>query len=1499
MTTRFGYHVPNYRLIFQSYNALGDGKLSRSDFQRIFATNQLSFTNSELSKVIQRFDVNKDGVVDYSDFLSYITGICDASARAAGRIAEAADEFRTWALEKQNKKLAKDGNIDSTSAWRLLKPKHGRLDSETINHILRQRRKRLNAEQIRLLQVLMAPAANGEVNQAAFHAFVNHVPKKMYVIRISICNSAMHLTIVTYCSSTMLYELKKLVGSGPVKSDIDEIYNRLNVEVNGKLSLVNFSQQLNALAAEKATHQVDLKDLVYVVQYTGANCGGDGAVLIDRFLAVVRDNQDRRNMKSEFVTHYDSPQFLEGVNLLRDELKRCAKTPDGKFDYMVPFRLFDKDNTGEIVLSEFEVAIRELGVDKYLTDQEIKGLMRRFDPNASGAIDFDEFLRSNLAESSSSSSRRLNISVLPDPILQRILEDIIINERLTRENVGAYCGSIKRMFGIIDKDTTGLVPANRFVETLKEMSVVVPKADMDILVKEFAGEDDTSGDVQYLLFCEAIAQKCQQGGEEQIILDSPPSEMLNLLKTLHQQYHQARKNMESGGHDFNIDRAFGVDNDSTKCVFLSIDDFKDVLWAAGVQHPYLREELEAMMNCFRLHLNSGFNVALFRKFLSKGPSAFFADNSGALGSHVDRLLGELQSFLSTGKDAGARLFTLFSELNADSSGFISHDEFLQLLQRAGFRHFLSSEDEKLLLQFLDTNGDGAISYTEFVTFAKHADEKPKPLIEKESTSALLPSPTKSVIRDGAPASPTQHPASPTPGSPPKDSSASLTVNSPAKPDTDERPHIPVLNEIGKLSRLLRPPFPFAKYFSKYRVKKTEARVKVRVFEKVIDKFLDRLVMQRVVYSMKDMDTELLVQAYGVANDDGTVVNYEEFLGDVSKAQERAAEIDAESASSSSESDDELSCSSEEEERPTMKVSKTIGSVLLQAIQRAHKTAGELETLKLLLSTLSKDLAAKKQEAVSEKKFYKLLMTLTLRLRNKDACKLLACFKTEHYGRTLYEAKPFLAAIEEQVNIAIGPPKEKSERVAPAPSPPVEVKPITPAPAGPPPTLDPVLAKKIYRCFLAAAQHNISGRRLLEKCDVAKTGKLTLLEFQTVLRLMGCKLTDAELEAVKTALGDPNSAHINYSILVQQMGPDRQHRPRRARAISTETPPYDRVPEYPEKLRSMPQVPSPIPGDRGFRTEPVPIQKETTHVPLSFEEANRMDSFIAQFFSELLHMRRVDSARLHQCFEPYDIKCTGFISIDAFNAVMRKLDIFLPVDVASTVITRFTAVSGEKFDYVDFGQVVGSSLQPKSIPSQVHPTPHVVQPTPAVDIVRLAAPPQKTIAHRGPVARVAEETSLQNSRGNQTEVMGHFCANMYDVSLTSLCIFSQIFKLNLPVIETDLSAKGPAPQLKRVPSKRIGDEENGWKCPVCFHKQTRATATCEICAAQNPASVEFQSLLQCSACGFRNKSDARTCDLCTVTLRRSMPSSTTGAPCSPSKQCSIAPQKPVPCNGWFA
>ncbi|KAF1318178.1 Calmodulin protein 3, partial [Globisporangium splendens] len=779
MTTRSGYSAPNYRLIFQSYNSLNDGKLSRSDFQRIFATNQLNFTNSELSKVMQRFDVNKDGVVDYTNFLRYVTGICDASPCIAGRIFDAAEEIRAWATEKQNKKMAKDGNIDSTAAWKCLKLKHGLLETASLDHILRQRNARLDSEKLQLLKVLMALATNGEVNQAAFHAFVNHFPKKI---------------------ATMVYDLKKVIGPVPQENKPDVIFDRLNVEDNGKLSLVSFVKQMNALAMEKNASVTDLKDFVY---------------------------------------------FLEGVQLLRDEIKKCAKTLDGKFNFLIPFRQFDKDSSGGIMLSEFEAAIREFGVDKYLSDQEIKSLVRRFDPNSSGAIDYDEFLRFNLAESTSS-SRKLCISPAMDPAVHHILEDIVIHERLSSASAVAFCSSLKRMFGTIDKETTGFVPNERFVQTLRDMGITVPKAEMDILVHAFAGEgNDNAGEVHYLHFCDLLLEVCAQEDDGSLSRSGgpPATELLDLLMKLHNEFQDVkRKTQQAGYADFDFYRAFGIDKYIKQSLFISAEEFKEVLWAA------------------------------------------------------------------------------------------------------------------------------------------------------ESANVNVP--------------------------------------------------------------------------------------------------------------------------------------------------------------------------------------------------------------------------------------------------------------------------PSLA-------------------------------------------LSPALAERIYRCFLNAAQKNISGRKLLEKCDATKTGAVTLLEFQTVLCLMGCTLREGEVDEIKKVLGNDKNSQISYIALVQQISKLQQQMQKAAATVVDRgdryrpSPTGDKAPSKPTPP-PLSHMPSHAPAVVKFppsRSEPV------TRTMMVREDMVRADSFLRPFFADLLHTRSISREAVLQHFEAYDGKSSGFVSTDAFHAVTRKLDIWLPADVSSMVSTRFTSFSGNKFDYIDFCQVVTPQTLDAEIASQ--------------------------------------------------------------------------------------------------------------------------------------------------------------------------------------------------------
>ncbi len=109
--------------------------------------------------------------------------------------------------------------------------------------------------------------------------------------------------------------------------------------------------------------------MIYVVQYTGADVGGDNAVILDRFLSVVRGNVDSRSTRHDFIAHSDSPAFLEGVRALRGEIQNAAATPDGKFDYRIPFELFDEDKSGSIILAEFEKKIRSMDIGTFMTEQ--------------------------------------------------------------------------------------------------------------------------------------------------------------------------------------------------------------------------------------------------------------------------------------------------------------------------------------------------------------------------------------------------------------------------------------------------------------------------------------------------------------------------------------------------------------------------------------------------------------------------------------------------------------------------------------------------------------------------------------------------------------------------------------------------------------------------------------------------------------------------------------------------------------------------------------------------------------------------------------------------------------------------------------------------------------------------------------------------------------------------------------------------------------------------
>ena len=107
---------------------------------------------------------------------------------------------------------------------------------------------------------------------------------------------------------------------------------------------------------------------MYVVQHTGSDVPADNSILLDRFVHGICGSPDRRHTKYDFVTPSDSAEFVEGVTALREEIHRSAKTPDGKYDFRRPFGEFDQDGSGTIVLSEFERMLKEMDLEKYMTE---------------------------------------------------------------------------------------------------------------------------------------------------------------------------------------------------------------------------------------------------------------------------------------------------------------------------------------------------------------------------------------------------------------------------------------------------------------------------------------------------------------------------------------------------------------------------------------------------------------------------------------------------------------------------------------------------------------------------------------------------------------------------------------------------------------------------------------------------------------------------------------------------------------------------------------------------------------------------------------------------------------------------------------------------------------------------------------------------------------------------------------------------------------------------
>ncbi|OQS05152.1 hypothetical protein THRCLA_20705, partial [Thraustotheca clavata] len=1198
--------------------------------------------------------------------------------------------------------------------------------------ILRQHKLRLSPSELRQLCTIISPTptgmpAPGQISATAYHTFVNHNPKKI---------------------STLLLAGRKIVGPGPI-GDVDPVFNRFNSLGTGNATLTQLLKHLTDLAFEQNIPSIDIKDFVYLVQHTGADCGGDGSIVIDRFLASVREAAERRNMKHGFITPYDSPNFAKGCYMLIGELKRCAKTLDGKFDFSIPFHLFDTEYIGYITPSQFEATIREMNIGQYLNENEIKSFLRRFELNAHGGISYEEFCR--FATTNDQSHHLL--SSWNDPKLVSAMKEAFASQ-LPPHGTETFANVFKRMCLIADKDNTGMLSTAKLEKLFEALDISLPrksKKDKPYLIEALAHHANSADAIPYDTFCE-VYLACMQ---------SPSEEKREINAVLALELHtELQKAQTKSNHRFDFKEACELYQNK-----LSGSDFKELLWMTGLRYPFAQEELSALHSYFLSPSTQQWDTNLFCDFAVRGPKVF---ESGESRGKVDAVIAQIQQnildIVKNEKDAN-KFHKLFLEYDTNQDGSISTDEFLLVLDAMGLSKGLTGAEKTSILYFFDSNQDNAIDYQEFFHFAENADKILQSKVD----------PTKE------PPKPAPSPEKEKPKSPSKQAAPS-----PTKDQMQALQHQGQFTRLGRqlvllalLDQQLPRPFVFGKYFVKY--KSNGDGVVASKFGQILEKFLDTVLHANKHAKVANIDVNLIRDHY-LVHETG-LVKTSIFLKEFTTAQMLAldSKVVAQLRQDGSDQEEDISLSGSSSDSDNSSICQkkqiSIGVVLDRVLLNANWSSdkyGKCEK-KLL-----------EYEATSRlrlKTFTQWLGSLKLPWKKSDLDAIAMSCKIH---RNYVDPSRFVNEMNAAITRASGMSTSRSL------SPVKETTTIR------------TLMTKLYQSFLAAAQRNINGLHLLEKCDVHCRGTIEWREFSTVLMLLECPISSSELSVLQNALQSKN------------------HCPYRAFGTLLET-----YATSPETQRNTYQPHPPV----SFASTPTPtFGGRTIMNPTSNLNPQALEDELQTYF----HSNQVDSQRFLALCQKYDGQRTGFVTLDGFYAVLRQLGIYVPPNVCSQVSARFSATFSDTIDYIEFGQVV------------------LVDPTPRSRNIPLLTQNSTSLRREDAPVLTARTVETWLKEAATEEEKSHF-NQMYN-----------------SIFEYKKHTKAPDARLTPRTQQRKEPATATWNCPVCFHSQSMALNACEICGSKNihresTKNNEFEVIVQCPICAFRNKPSAPACSLCQTPL----------------------------------
>jgi Ca2+-binding EF-hand superfamily protein len=327
----------------------GDGVLQPEEMSRLLELSGFNLAPSQVAAIVDEADVNKDGVIEYDEFVPVAIGILQARSRTGAPTMPKIDDVPPAMLERYFKKLFAiadtngDGVLQPAEFRRLLELSGFNLDASQVNELVYRADSNNNGviEYDEFIPVAMDILRSRKSSGRAPMPRIEDVPAPMLERYFKKLFSIADTNRDGVLQPNELQRLFQLSGFGFSKAQVDSLMAQADTNRNGVIEYEEFIPVAMSILSQQQEN-------------------------IDTYL----DTQDEQQAR----------QFLlQGKT--RDQLERQMKKI---------FLFADEDCSGNLDLREFKNCLGGMGLP--LNAAQTSELMSMVDVNHDGKVDYEEFI---------------------------------------------------------------------------------------------------------------------------------------------------------------------------------------------------------------------------------------------------------------------------------------------------------------------------------------------------------------------------------------------------------------------------------------------------------------------------------------------------------------------------------------------------------------------------------------------------------------------------------------------------------------------------------------------------------------------------------------------------------------------------------------------------------------------------------------------------------------------------------------------------------------------------------------------------------------------------------------------------------------------------------------------------------------------------------------------------------------------------------------------------